>query len=323
MSQPHIESVSSGNTTDSDVIAHFKSDMVRNVKSLVAIFSPVQSGSGDPSPSNIRPITGHTGLTVKQVGVNFVKNTFGSYNGDGLKITPYRNADGIIEYYVCEGVCTKASNFFLNLNYANNTHTWPPYNSNCAAYTYSDKASIMLASLGTMPIDRYNKRLISTEWLLYDNIQPSGSTVEWYRLQAIPYNCNGVDMTTIFYPMVCLQQDAGCEFEPYKGREIAVSWDSIGAIFGGHVDIVKGELVQTHANIASYDGEVLPGKWISDRDVYSEDARPTIGAQVVYELATPITHRITPQTVSTLKGVNNIWTDSGKVRIKYWSHLAA
>ena len=32
--------------------------------SLVCSISPVQSGSGDPAPDNVRPITGHTGVTV-------------------------------------------------------------------------------------------------------------------------------------------------------------------------------------------------------------------------------------------------------------------
>ena len=34
------------------------------VKSLTVAFAPVQSGSGDPSPENVRPITGYTGVTI-------------------------------------------------------------------------------------------------------------------------------------------------------------------------------------------------------------------------------------------------------------------
>ena len=40
----------------------------------------------------------------------------------------------------------------------------------------------------------------------------------------------------------------------------------------------------------------------------------------VYDLATPIIHQLTPQTLKTLRGINNIWSDQGTVEIKYWTH---
>lgn len=40
------------------------------VKSLVAEITPVQSGSGDPSPTNIRPISGRTGMTIDATAAN-------------------------------------------------------------------------------------------------------------------------------------------------------------------------------------------------------------------------------------------------------------
>lgn len=41
------------------------------------------------------------------------------------------------------------------------------------------------------------------------------------------------------------------------------------------------------------------------------------GVQLVYELATPIEIQLTPQTISTLKGVNNVWSDAGSVDVEY------
>ena len=48
--------------------------------SVLAAFSPVQSGTGDPSPDNVRPITGWSGAKVTRSG----KNMF-SYNADNVK----------------------------------------------------------------------------------------------------------------------------------------------------------------------------------------------------------------------------------------------
>lgn len=53
LNEPHLETVQSGNTSDSAQIAAFRTDMATKLKSLKAYFSPVQSGSGDPSPTNI------------------------------------------------------------------------------------------------------------------------------------------------------------------------------------------------------------------------------------------------------------------------------
>lgn len=58
---------------------------------------------------------------------------------------------------------------------------------------------------------------------------------------------------------------------------------------GDTVDFATGEYKRTKGYIASYAGEALPGKWISDRDVYVAGATPTTGAQVVYELPAPTT----------------------------------
>lgn len=50
--------------TSATGIVSFSTALAEPVESLVCEFSPVQPGSGDPSPDNIRPITGWTGLTV-------------------------------------------------------------------------------------------------------------------------------------------------------------------------------------------------------------------------------------------------------------------
>ena len=71
------------------------------------------------------------------------------------------------------------------------------------------------------------------------------------------------------------------------------------------------------AQIASYNGEALPSTWISDRDVYASGTTPTIGAQVVYELAEPIHYPLTPTEIKTLLGQNNIWADTGDTEVEY------
>lgn len=54
-------------------IVSFEAKEGAEVEELVADINPIQSGSGDPSPTNIRPISGHTEAVVTRTG----KNLFG------------------------------------------------------------------------------------------------------------------------------------------------------------------------------------------------------------------------------------------------------
>lgn len=65
------------------------------VKSLVVNVEPVQEGSGDPSPDNVRPITGWTGAKVSRTGANTLNigNTRTITVGG---LTAVVNADGTV-----------------------------------------------------------------------------------------------------------------------------------------------------------------------------------------------------------------------------------
>lgn len=92
-------------------------------------------------------------------------------------------------------------------------------------------------------------------------------------------------------------------------------------VYGGTLDMVSGKLTVTDANIVSYAGEALPSTWISDRDEYDPNAQPSLGAQVVYKLATPVEYYVEPQQIELLKGDNNVWASSGDITLT-WNHVA-
>ena len=83
------------------------------------------------------------------------------------------------------------------------------------------------------------------------------------------------------------------------------------------MDFVSGLVSSEWAEISSYSGESLPGEWLSSYDVYAPGTNPTNGAQGVYKLAEPQTYHLTPQNIKILKGINNVWSDSGDVTVKY------
>lgn len=74
---------------------------------------------------------------------------------------------------------------------------------------------------------------------------------------------------------------------------------------------------KTWGYIASYNGESLPGEWISDRDVYAPGTTPTTGAQVAYKLATPDFFKVSQVSIPSLRGENTFFTNGENMDIIY------
>lgn len=139
----------------------------------------------------------------------------------------------------------------------------------------------------------------------------------------------------VIQPMICLDSESDKSYAPYSnicpisGHSEANLWiqssvdptasptataDFNQTIYGGSANLLTGEGVITHSNIASYNGETLTGEWISSMDVYSAGGTPTTGAQVVYELAAPTTFTFDAiPTTNTFEGQNNIYCDTGNI----------
>ena len=101
-----------------------------------------------------------------------------------------------------------------------------------------------------------------------------------------------------------------------KAYTVALS----GTVYGGVLDAVSGELTISWGYIASYNGESLPGEWLSSLDVYAAGTIPTTGAEVTYELATSTVVELTPTAVATLLGSNTLTASTGDiVSVKYFS----
>lgn len=108
--------------------------------------------------------------------------------------------------------------------------------------------------------------------------------------------------------------DDATTYAPYTGQTATLTLPH--TIYGGTVDAVTGEGQETWKLIDSYAGEDLPGKWISDRDVYASGTAPTTGAQLAYKLTEPISFTATgAQLISALSRVNTVLTDVDSVTV--------
>lgn len=266
-------------------IAEFDDGSNKPMSKCIANINAVQSGSGDPSPTNIRPISGFNEGNVNVARKNLWKlgsRTFAKYESYRFVLPPgtytlsslvtSSDTDSNVSLFTIIG---NNSNSIANVRLARNVRT-------SGTFTITEPSAQIRFYSG------------------YNNAQSVNDTATWADIQ-IEYGSTATS------------------YAPYSGQTYSVSWQSeADTVYGGNVDLVSGMLTVTHANIASYDGETLPSTWISDRDVYSVGGTPTTGAQVVYELATPLTYQLTPIQVNSLLGANNVWNDTnGEIEVKY------
>lgn len=90
-----------------------------------------------------------------------------------------------------------------------------------------------------------------------------------------------------------------------------------GNLYSFKINPVKGKITTVSGHIASYNGETLPGEWISDRDIYSEGSTPSTGAEVIYTLDPEDVQEydITPIEIQTFYRHNYFWVDGGKISL--------
>ena len=285
-----LDSVSLPVTVSGNSVTFAAAAAGRPVDTVVHI-EPVQSGSGDPSPSNVRPITGWTGAKVTRTGKNLL-------NWGEAVIGSINSATGA-EMAATSRVRSGYIPALPGLTYIMSCETGQDiipyfvvfYNENRERISDTSTSSVF-----TVP-----------------------NSARWMRL--VFRKSNSSDAFTAeelsgFHVQLEIG-DTATSFQAF-GSAYTISFGSAGTVYGGTLDVARGLLTVTHGLIASYNEETLPGAWISDRDVYAAGTNPTTGAQVVYELSAPAVYQLTPQQMTALLGTNTVWADCGSVDVTHW-----
>lgn len=313
--------------------ASFSVDKAVPLASLIAEITAYQSGSGDPSPSNVRPITGYSGVDIWRSGKNLVDmprmceggnisytsvrltasysdgvltgvvQNNGSYTRDitvtmaaaNQVVLPKGFTGYLTMSFSHDGMLPNSSNLLrAQIKYTNNTTTFGN-----AAYNASKFV------LSTSSISWALGRTISGLYLAatYSASASIGDVIKFEKLQ-VEYADSSPTATA---------------YEPANITTIPIAFPNGMTVYGGNIDVLRGVLTVTHGEIASYNGETINGPWISSMDVYAAGATPTTGAQVVYPLTVPQQYQLTATAISSLTGVNHIWADTGNVTLGYFS----
>lgn len=321
-------------------VATFETDAALPLTSLVVEIDPQQSGSGTPSPDNVRPITGTERVTVARTGVNvWDEETEDGYIDNAGKLLPAPTSYPSL----------RSKNFCLCKPSTKYYYVKPS--------SYTVKPNFAWYDIDKNFIRRSNP---TTEF----PIAESPSNAYYFKLSMYNYGTTYNHDISINFP------STDNVYHAYQGE--TVTTDLGRTVYGGTVDIVTGKLTVTYriVDLGTLDWNYYTGSeypyftsrralspsylyksrnpnvlcsnysfasvestgsgigfiiietsFIRVRDLNYTDAATfktaMSGVQLVYELATPQTYQLTPAQILALLGGNTIWSDAGQVTVKY------
>ena len=217
--------------TASGAVASF-ADGADNIpmQSVLAEITPVQSGTGDPSPSNVRPISGRTGMTVTRCGRN------------------------LCEDFTESGICIKQGEHEYKIIKTGTTIAGRSANADCAlkanvSYIISltaDTANIsgLTIAIRAHTVDGVNTSRISL-------ISNGANEIKYTPTQDIEYlnfylgtETESIGAYVIIKNLMVRPESITDDtYAPYTGTTIPITWESIaGTVYGGTLDVVSGVL---------------------------------------------------------------------------------
>lgn len=350
--QPHLVSVPSA------AIASFSTDFPAKLDKLQVGIDLVQTGSGNPSPDNVRPITGWTGLTAYRGGLNLLDRTnatkgkrldnvggltgkTGAETSDYISVVPGQRyaARGIIQNGIGYGVWsydknkTKISYFpgGSGSGYGGSAYFNAPSNACYVRVTYAeDSASAMLMA--------WPAGSSSGVWdVPFESAPPiSAVPVNWTSEAGTVYGGNlnvTTGVLTVTWESITLNgTEVKYEYGSYTRWSITPFSDyrmyyerssSAHIKSDRFISISAGGSGGSQVGCYINGGRVIGLQHVPGTPTTVDEIKAWLAAnptQVVFKLATPKTYQLTPTQVKTLLGANNIWADTGNTALDYWNH---
>lgn len=191
------------------------------VKSMICSIVPKQAGTGTPSPTNVRALSGYTGLTASQRG----KNLLDTSAFDSLEYYTV-NADGSITVNSSDSRSWANVPALIFLKAGTYTLSRSLTGSQCYIRSSLDNYASNVCSLGNTATEK-NFTLSEDAYI------------------KVKVGYNGTYPFTDSYLLEV--GSSASSFEAYNAAaDISDSWSSIGAIYGGERDLTLGTLKKTY-----------------------------------------------------------------------------
>ena len=213
------------------------------LRDLVVNIQPKQAGSGDPSPSNVRAISGWTAAKITRCGKNYLQSELADGTYYGMSFTNVKNATGVITGFLINGTSTGSPGTLPIVKF------YQPNN-------------IKMVVECTTPTDiAFRWR---TRWKNNGVVQGSSSDAWFYTKNgrqelslSVPPGYDEYDACFVFSngvtcdnlaisAMIVNANETDDTFEPYNGNTYNISFGNAGTVYGGTLDVMTGALTVTH-----------------------------------------------------------------------------
>lgn len=338
--------------TASGAIATFSDGADMPAKSVIVNIEPQQSGSGTPSPDNVRPISGWESVVTSVSGKNLFNSNADDYSRP-------------VDYFICPIKLKMDTRYTVSIRLKSGGTAQSGFTVGIAKHgsKYQEFGSFVTIAKTSTQLPTTIRFTTNSEYddpkiILYTTPLSSQGVADWFANYEVQLE-EGTTATT---------------YEPYNGTTTTVNLGR--TVYGGEAEIVGGSLTDKmvmvtfngtenwysvdtsgtdrnralYADIDSPTGQYnlnLIGNYITpteQADSYPQLWKANINAagnlligipktittiaewkaylaqnplQLCYELATPQTYQLTPTEVKTLLGENNVWADSGDISVTY------
>jgi len=342
--QPHIVKPAAA------PLQSFTTDIAAPLKECKVYFSPVQEGTGDPSPENVRVISGWNNINIYTAGENLIPVDYEAVEGK------WKPTEGVISASV------------YNMGQFPVPSALIQYQSETKGITY----------FGFMDGPIQNGEPVYDVITMSNRSSYPFDNTNGHQYALITGNRESVDSHKVIISVGHTYK----EYSEPSGTTIPITFPSeAGTVYGGYVDLVTGEVVQewetvkiADLNWNNYSAKIhyysnLPSRErntyiytdtltpratgaftqenVGELTYYGEgttatykyiwtrvpEAMETTAANewikntyadaiICYKLETPIVvATLTPIQLKTLRGANNVWSNAnGNIELSYWKH---
>lgn len=219
------------------------------IQRLLIGMEPIQSGSGDPSPENIRPISGRTGVRITRTGKNMLSPVLYkgvSYNPSigavfNTELSPLQFSPG--PSYGTYKITPESSWQYYALLF--------PVVQGQRVYAHIQGASTGNFGRSVGYLDKDLKVLTASNetaaaWIYNVYLNPANTPGAAYWYMVISNRSSVSPTITLTFPQIELDSSF-TGFEPYNGVSVPISFpDPPETVYGGTLDMISGVLTVTH-----------------------------------------------------------------------------
>lgn len=238
------------------------------VADLTVTMYPSIAGSGDPSPSNVRAISGRTQVTIIRAGKHIYNKLISADTCSNNNGATHTSSDGVLA--ITPKVDTSASNSGVYFSYSSSTLWNMVYvlraAGRSATISFEAKASVLPVQMraGTLTSSSYPN--LTTDWARYTATIPASDS------GAIVFYANRLAQSSVISirNVMVSAGDVGA-WDTYKGQTYDFAMPSAaGTVYRGTLDATTGALRVTWASV---DMGSLTYGWNSNGYFYSTSLR--------------------------------------------------